>query len=103
MPSTLSAKQAEALIAGGDVQVIDVREPAEYAAGHMPGARSVPLAAIKADPRRNLSGDRMLFVCARGVRSLTAAQLAESIGIREVWSLDGGTVAWAHAGLPIER
>ena len=103
MPTILSAKDAEALITGGDVQVIDVREPAEYAAGHVPGARLLPLAQIKADPRSHLAGDRMLFVCAKGVRSLTAAQLAESIGVREVWSLEGGTIAWAHAGLPIER
>jgi len=44
----------------------------------------------------------VLLVCARGMRSQTAAQVAEGIGLTEIYSLDGGTMAWAGAGLPIE-
>jgi rhodanese-related sulfurtransferase len=102
MPRVLSVQEAQTLIDAGDVDVIDVREANEYSAGHVPGARSLPLSLLKTNPRQ-LSGDRMLFICAKGMRSMTAAQLAESVGIREAFSLDGGTIAWAHAGLPIER
>ncbi len=83
--------------------MIDVREPAEYAGGHVPGARLLPLAELRGDPRAKLTRDRLLFVCAKGMRSLTAAKLAEEIGLTEVYSLDGGTQAWASEGLPIEH
>ncbi|MDC0667819.1 rhodanese-like domain-containing protein [Nannocystis radixulma] len=103
MPRILSPREAEPLVAAGDVDVVDVREPDEWAAGHVPGARLVPLGELRDDPRAKLRGDRVLLVCARGSRSLTAAKLAEQAGLAEVYSLEGGTIAWADAGLPIER
>lgn len=102
MVRTLAPREAEALIAAGDLDVIDVRDPRDWASGHVPGARSVPLDELRADPRSKLPRDRVLFVCARGMRSQTAATLAEEIGLTEVSSLDGGTLAWAAAGLPID-
>lgn len=102
MVQVVSAQEAEALIAAGGVDVVDVRDPQEWADGHVPGARNVPLAELKADPRGRLPKDHVLLVCARGVRSASAAQAAEAGGVREVASLDGGTHAWALAGLPLE-
>jgi rhodanese-related sulfurtransferase/transcriptional regulator with XRE-family HTH domain len=99
---TLTPQQAETLVAAGDLDVVDVREPDEYAGGHLPGARLLPLARLRADVRGQLHGDRVLFVCARGSRSLSAAKLADQAGVAEVYSLDGGTSAWRAAGLPIE-
>jgi rhodanese-related sulfurtransferase/transcriptional regulator with XRE-family HTH domain len=89
-------------MAAGELDVVDVRSPAEWASGHLPGARNVPLEQLKADPRGKIPHDRVLFVCARGPRSLTASQVAEGAGFREVYQLDGGTEAWASLGLPIE-
>lgn len=89
-------------MAAGGVDVVDVRDRHEWADGHLPGARNVPLHDLKSDPRGHLPRDRVLFVCARGMRSQTAALAAEAIGLREVYSLDGGTLAWAHARKPIE-
>ena len=43
MVRTLAPREAEALIAAGDLDVIDVRDPRDWASGHVPGARSVPL------------------------------------------------------------
>ena len=85
----------------GGLDIVDVREPAEWITGHVPGARLVPLETLKADPRGNLQRDDVVFVCARGGRSATAAALAESIGKKSVFSLDGGTSAWTAAGLPV--
>ena len=102
MVRTLAPREAEALIAEGDLDVIDVRDPRDWASGHLPGARSLPLDELRADPRGRLPRDRILFACARGMRSLTAAELAEATGKAEVYSLDGGILAWAGAGLPVE-
>jgi rhodanese-related sulfurtransferase/transcriptional regulator with XRE-family HTH domain len=98
----VDARAAEALLAAGGVDLVDVREPHEWSEGHLPGARNVPLGTLKSDPARGAPTDRVLFVCARGARSLSAAQAAEAAGRREVYSLDGGTQSWAAAGLPLE-
>jgi rhodanese-related sulfurtransferase/transcriptional regulator with XRE-family HTH domain len=100
MPSVVGPQDAQALIAAGGIDIIDVRDPRDWAAGHVPGARNVPLDDLKAGPP--LQRDRILFVCARGVRSETAARLAEQQGFSAVYSLDGGMLEWASKGMPIE-
>lgn len=102
MVQSIEPGQAQALIAAGGLDVIDVRDGRDWASGHVPGARSVPLDELRADPRGKVRGAPVLFVCARGVRSQAAAQLAEAAGHGQVWSLAGGMLAWASAGLPIE-
>ncbi len=84
-----------------DVAIVDVREPAEWLTGHLPGARLVPLAQLRADPRGALPRDKVVFVCARGKRSETAATVALQVGRAQVYSLSGGTDAWRAAGLPM--
>jgi rhodanese-related sulfurtransferase/transcriptional regulator with XRE-family HTH domain len=103
MVKTVGPREAEALIAAGEIDVIDVREPSEWDTGHVPGARNVPLDQVKKNARGTVNGDRALFICARGARSLTAAETAERAGIQEIYSLDGGTLGWESAGLPLER
>jgi len=100
---SVSAREAHDLIAAGGMDVVDVREPHEWATGHVPGARLVPLGRLRADPEGARLGQKVIFVCERGGRSQHAAQLAEGRGIPEVYSLDGGTLAWRAAGLPIEE
>lgn len=96
-------REAHALLAGGGVELIDVREPREWNSGHLPGARLLPLDKLRLNPAAELPRDRpLLFVCAKGGRSQTAAALAETLGLTEVYSLDGGTEAWASLGLPLE-
>ena len=102
MPNVVDVAQAKALVASGELDVVDVREPHEFDGGHIPGARNVPLAELTADPRGKLRDRRVLFVCARGPRSMTAAKAAESAGRSDVLTLEGGTAAWRDAGLAIE-
>lgn len=102
MIQTLAPREAAALIAAGGLDVIDVRDPRDWASGHLPGARSVPLEDLRAEPRAALPRDKILFACARGMRSLSAAKIAESLGLTELYSLDGGILAWAADGLPVE-
>lgn len=102
MIKALDPQEAQQLIAGGQVDVVDVRDPGEFAGGHLPRARNVPLGELKADPKGRLPRDNVLLVCAKGVRSQTAASLAEGIGLRELFHLAGGTSAWVDAGLPLD-
>jgi rhodanese-related sulfurtransferase/transcriptional regulator with XRE-family HTH domain len=102
MVDTLGPKAAQVLIAQGGVDVVDVRSPAEFASGHLAGSRNVPLADLKANVRAALPADRVLLVCAKGLRSRTAAQVADEAGVQGVHHLEGGTQAWAEAGLPLE-
>jgi len=101
MIRTVDPKGAEALIAAGDIDVVDVREEREWATGHVPGARLVPLGQLKANPRASLPRDKVLLVCQKGGRSMSAAKIAEEVGFSEIYSLDGGTSAWDKAGLPL--
>lgn len=104
MIRTLSIAEGKALLDGaapGSVDLVDVREPHEWRRGHLPGARLVPLEELKRDVRQKVKGEHVMFVCARGSRSQTAAQLAERAGIADIVSLDGGTLGWIDAGLPI--
>lgn len=100
---TLSPGELQELLSHGDVDVVDVREPDEWQTGHVPGARLVPLALVRADPRGALKSDTLVFVCAKGGRSATAAQIAVDVfgADKVVYSLNGGTEAWRGAGLPI--
>jgi rhodanese-related sulfurtransferase/transcriptional regulator with XRE-family HTH domain len=100
---SLSPAEAENLLAKGGVDLVDVRDPHEYASGHLPGARNVPLGELKRSPKASLPNDRVLFVCARGMRSENAGRIAEELGLSEIYHLDGGTQAWLGAGLPIAR
>ncbi|MGC4063893.1 MAG: rhodanese-like domain-containing protein [Polyangiaceae bacterium] len=103
MVQTLSPEQAERLISKGEVDVIDVRDAPEWDRGHVPRARLVPFHQLKARPRQALKRDGVLFVCARGVRSLNAARVAEEAGYQTLYNLDGGTSNWVDAGFPLEQ
>lgn len=74
--------------------VVDVRDPDEYAGGHIEGAKNVPLTQVAPlfdDPAH---AEAMVFVCESGVRSMQAAQFAKLAGLASVRSLDGGMIAW---------
>jgi rhodanese-related sulfurtransferase len=102
MVETLKPADAAQLLSSRSVDVIDVRDEREWQAGHLPNARLVPLETFRADPEKAVARDHaVLFVCAKGVRSLSAAKLAERLGYAQIYSLDGGTKEWARAGLPL--
>jgi rhodanese-related sulfurtransferase len=98
---TLSPEQARDLIASGDCDVVDVREPREWSRGHLPGARLVSFDRLRQSPRSALLRDNVIFVCAAGVRSQAAAKVAEESGFSNVYNLSGGTRSWVNAGLPL--
>jgi rhodanese-related sulfurtransferase len=101
MVTSLSPRQAQDLIASTKIDIVDVREPGEWSTGHLPGARLVPLGELRSNPEAALLHDGVIFVCAAGVRSQTAARLAEQLGFNVLYSLTGGTRSWVSAGLPL--
>src|SRR5262249_27347457 len=81
-----------------DVIVLDVREPEEFANGHVPGAVNLPQADL-ATRLEEVARDRPVFViCQGGFRSLRAAQFLRQRGFADVVSVKGGTEAWRAAG-----
>lgn len=85
-----------------DAQLIDVREPDEYAADHAAGTVHIPMGDIpsRAD---EIDPDRDIYViCKAGGRSAKVAQYLEQSRGWEAINVDGGTDAWRSAGLPME-
>jgi rhodanese-related sulfurtransferase len=77
--------------------VVDVRQPSEYTAGHVPGARLVPLAQIPTRVEELRSAAPVYVICASGARSLTAAQFLIRAGV-DARSVSGGTGEWVRSG-----
>jgi len=102
MVATVSPKQLADLLSNPNAYLVDVRDHDEWASGHIDGARSVPLDQLRADPERELPQQAaLIFICAKGSRSLTAAKLAERLGYETIYNVEGGTAAWARAGFPL--
>lgn len=83
------------------VTVVDVREPSEYLAGHVPGSVSVPGGQL---PSRLAGLDKtrpVYLACASGNRSAAMADLLLAAGY-DAYSVAGGTAAWARSGRPVE-
>jgi rhodanese-related sulfurtransferase len=103
MVQSIGPDEARSLLAESTFDLVDVRDATEWSTGHLPGARHVPLSRLRSDARSELSHDGVIFVCAAGVRSEAAARLALAEGFSRVYSLSGGTRAWAKAGLPLVK
>jgi rhodanese-related sulfurtransferase len=86
-----------------DAVVVDVREPEEFAGGHVPGAFNLPQADL-ATRLNEVPRDRpVLVICQGGFRSLRSAQFLSQCGISNVVSVKGGTEAWRAAGGELNR
>lgn len=100
--ATISPSQLAEVLSNPAVQLIDVRDHDEWDRGHIEGSRCVPLDQLRADPERELPRDAALvFICAKGSRSLTAAKLVERLGFSSIYNVDGGTAACARAGFSL--
>lgn len=96
--SDLTPAQALSLHAAGEVTLLDVREPDEWAKGHAAGAVHVPLGEL--DPATVDTGKPIVAVCRSGNRSGKAAELLRDAGI-EVRNMAGGMNTWHEQGLPM--
>ncbi len=93
----ISIDELAAARAGGDARVVDVRQPEEYEAGHVPGAKLIPLADVVARVGEFPVDGPVYVICQTGSRSQRAADYYRNLGI-EAYNVGGGTKAWVEAG-----
>jgi len=99
---SLSTLQATQLINSRNAVILDVRTPAEFATGSLPGARNVPVDKVDDKQMRDIKKDKpLIVVCATGSRAGKAAAQLRANGYGEVYVLAGGVAAWREAGLPM--
>ncbi len=96
-PLTLDRRLGE-----GNVVLIDIREPDEYAREHIPGARSVPLSALAAHGLDRQRDKTIVFQCKSGNRTASNAARLLATPCRDAYALAGGLDAWKAAGLPTQ-
>ena len=91
------------LAAGERLFILDVREPAEYAEGHIADSTLIPLGQL-ANHLSKLPQDRpIIAVCRSGNRSSVAMSVLTQAGFTNALNLRGGMLAWARNGLPVKR
>jgi rhodanese-related sulfurtransferase len=96
-----------------DAVVIDVREPAEFETGHIPGSINIPRGVLEfqvdahpavanvSDPALSHKERPIVVVCRTGGRAALSAVNLQRLGFGDVRSIGGGVVAWGEAGLPL--
>ena len=85
----------------GGATVVDVREPGEYAAGHVPGATLMPMGQMSSRLAELDKSRPVYLVCASGNRSAAMTDLLRAAGY-DAYSVAGGTSTWARSGRPVE-
>lgn len=101
----VSTLQATQLMNRDDALVIDLRPAAEYAKGHILGARSIPLAELerRAGELDKHKAKPVILHCGDGNRAGGGVSLLRKSGFANVVNLTGGYAAWQQAGLPVEK
>lgn len=104
---TISPLELHELRKGHALALLDVRTPAEHAEVHIPGAHLLPLDRLEPDKLAETNGfsksQPVYIVCHSGNRAKQAASRLSQAGFVDCVVVEGGTVAWAEAGLPVNR
>jgi rhodanese-related sulfurtransferase len=96
--SDIEASDLFDLITKPKVLLVDVRNDDEVARGIIPGAMHIQLAMLPVQYDKLLQANSVVFYCHSGVRSAHAADFAVSKGVKDVFNLVGGVLAWGKAG-----
>ena len=105
-PQTITPRQLHNLAKNGDIRIIDVRTPIEFREVHVVGAENIPLDALNAKhvAEAAQNGEEPLYViCRSGSRGQKACEKLLAAGHQNVVNVEGGTLAWDEAGLPVNR
>jgi rhodanese-related sulfurtransferase len=97
--------QATLLINREDAQILDVREASEFASGHLPEARNIPVdkLAERIGELEKFKDKPIIVCCASGMRSGKACSELKKQGFDRLYNLAGGVDAWVGAGYPIKK
>ena len=98
----LTIAEAAEMYEEDDSVVVDVRREDEYLSGHVTGARAIPVDDILMRIEELPADKKLLFICAQGVRSGLAAEMAGAMGIdpENLYNIEDGTPGWIEQGLP---
>ena len=100
----LAPAELRSLLAKADrLQLVDVREQAEFASGRIPGARLLPLGELQRGAAELDRSRPVVCVCRSGKRSAQAVEKLVALGFDQVHQLDGGLTAWEQAGFALEK
>jgi rhodanese-related sulfurtransferase len=101
----VSPAQATLLINREDAHIIDVREADEFAGGHLPDAKNIPLAKLadRISEIEKFKDKPVIVCCASGMRSGKACGELGKLGFAKVHNLAGGVDAWVGAGYPVKK
>jgi rhodanese-related sulfurtransferase len=99
----LTAEEVARGLANETMMIVDVREPREVVFERIPGAFYLPMSAFDPEQIPDVQGRIVVFLCASGIRSVTASQIAQGFGLPYDAHLAGGLKAWKAAGLPTEQ
>ena len=100
--ASVDAAGAADLLAARSAVLVDVRQPAEWTAGHIDGALHIPLSQLTRRLDQLPRGKTIIAVCRTGHRSGIAARTLARAG-HDVLNLKGGINAWARTGLPLVK
>jgi phage shock protein E len=101
-PSISAAELHERRESGDAPVVIDVRTPAEYASGHVPGAVNIPFDQVAERIAQVEAPHGVALYCMVGPRARKGESALLASGYTSVFHLEGGLAAWQEAGLPVE-
>ena len=103
--SKVTVLQATQMINQGKIALVDVRDPAQYAEGHVRDAKNIPLKdlAQRAVELERFKSKTVVAMCQSGMQSSKATAQLKKAGFAEVYSLDGGLAAWRAQGLPLAK
>lgn len=114
----LSVQQLAVLLKTGQARIIDVREPAEFATGHIPTAVNMPRGVLEMQlplhpavaehkdavlALTELASQPLYLICRSGARSALAAESLQRMGFRDLYSIAGGMQAWSESGFPARQ
>ena len=103
LSDTIDVGTLRAVQSDPNVVVLDVREQAEYDAGHIPGVRLIPLGQVAARLNEIPKDKTVIVTCRTGNRSAEAARILREKGYTNIHNMAGGIVAWEKARYPVER
>jgi len=92
----VSVDEAKEMIDNGEVEVIDVRTPEEFAAGHIPGAKLVPLQVLESMQSELNKEQKYVVVCRSGNRSTEASGILSENGFKNIYNMTGGMNEWTY-------
>jgi rhodanese-related sulfurtransferase len=101
----LGTLEVTRLMNQGGTLVLDIREGEDFAAGHLPRARHIPLSQLpnRVEEIVKYKEKPVIVTCRNGTRAGAASRVLKQAGFKSVFELRGGLIAWEQASLPVER